>query len=110
MFKVGETYYTKQGYSARILADDAEYKSGVHSCPIVALITLPTTLLAGQVCYFYTPDGKYVGTGNANYDLVSNEPSHEEAELIARMLKLADGRAADKEVELLKVIRQLRNK
>jgi hypothetical protein len=111
MFKLGETYYTKGGYEARILCVDASYKNGTKPCPVVALITVPINVAAaGQVVYFYSEDGKLIGTGNVIYNIMSNEPNEEETSLISQMLDLAEGGVPRREEALLKIIRQIRKK
>jgi hypothetical protein len=111
MFKVGETYFTKGGYVARVITDDAVYTIHGKVCPIVALVAVPEHVsLAKQAAYFYSQDGLLSGGGNATYDLVSNEPNAEEAKLIEDILDLTEGGVDRKEEALLNIIRQLRNK
>lgn len=113
MFKLGETYYTKAGYPARIVATDAKFLYGAKICTICALIDVPVSVnSAGQLVYFYTEDGKLYGSGNHSYNLISDEPNEEEAGLIQQIFDLAEGldSARDRDQAMLKVIRQLRKK
>jgi hypothetical protein len=110
MFRLGEEYFTKAGYKARIICVDAEYKINGKVCTVIALLTLPPNISsAGQMCYFYTEDGKLTGVGSPAHDLISNEPNEEEAKLIEQMLDFGrDPNYKDAKGDLLKIIRQLR--
>ncbi len=111
MFKLNDTVYTKAGYSARIICVDSEHMHGLNHCPVVALVSLPNNA-SKEAVYFYSTDGKFSGSGNTTYDLMSNEPTYEERALMEAIAGFCDKRSPrtiEQDEQLLKIIRQIRS-
>lgn len=107
MFKIGQTYFTREGGEARVICID----SPVLCKPVVAIVR---SLTSGYCVAGFTKDGTYnapVGgkTTNNVWDLTSDEPTEAEATLIEEILAFrTDERDADK--RLLGIIRRLKAK
>jgi hypothetical protein len=115
MFRLNETYYLKDGKEARVICVDSPVIYNGKKCPVIAIVPLDgatNLIMTGMthVPYAYSEDGKYVGAGNDKWDLIPNEPTLEEAELIRQIGNICEGSVSSREEAMLKVIRQLRKK
>jgi hypothetical protein len=112
-FRVGETYDNKSGERVRIICDDAGIVFYDKICNLVGVVTRKNGRNPSVVLY-YDDDGNYSASTAPSYaihSLISNEPSEEELALIESLNALASGSITerDRQAEMLKVIRQLRN-
>lgn len=110
MFNLNEICRTKCGYDARIICVDAGVS---NNCNIVAVVSGKNKTngnVQAPIAYPFNAAGKYAGAGNANLDLISNEPDEEEKALISLLGDIAEGSVRDREEALLKAIRQIRSK
>src|SRR4051812_21913343 len=111
MFKLNETYTTKAGHEARVICVDAGIKYSMYTCDIVAIISGIKASTGSKTVtgvYSYDKDGRYYGSGNAQFDLVSNEPTEEETRLMQSIRDIIEGNAKDPDAAMLTTIRQLR--